>query len=403
MQRVLIIGCGKLARAVVPLISKSSVYFREICLAGRSKEKCDVYKNKYSNDKQKIMTAFVDIRNKDKTRLMANIYHPDLVINLAPSSLNLMVMELCLEIGANYIDASLYTPKGESICNIDEEYTYDQQFQEKGLTAVIGCGFNPGIINAFAQYAAIKLLDTIDSVDVIDMNAGENSNPYLMNTSMMTSLHQISTDARMWSNGEIVSVPPTSVKANFDFPDIGKKELCMVDHEVIDALSGELPEANSIRFFSAFKPPFLSMVQVLEAVGMTSTKPIDIEGQQIAPIDFLYEVMPQQEDLAATATGKNGVGVLVKGSKNGEEKSYVIYSTVDHKKCYETYGASSTDFMAAAPLVAGAGMIALGLWKRPGVHMISEFDPLPFFNEVQKFGLDYKVVEATSDMEMISE
>jgi len=403
MQRVLIIGCGKVARAAIPLLSKNSVYFREICLSGRSKEKCDVYKPKYSNDKQKIMTAFVDVRNKEKTRLMANIYHPDLVINLAPSYLNTTVMELCLDIGANYIDASLYTPKGETICDIDEEYSFDQRFQEKGLTAVIGCGFNPGVINAFAQYSAIKLLDNIDSVDVIDMNAGENANPYLMNTSMMTSLHQISSDCRMWSSGELVSVPPTSVKAAFDFPEIGKKNLYMVDHEVIDALSGELPEAQSIRFFSAFKEPFLSMVKVLDDLGMTSTKPVDIDGQQIAPLDFLYEVMPQQEDLAATATGKNGIGVLVRGSKDGQEKKYLIYSMVDHKECFEKYGASSTDFMAAAPLVAGAGLIALGIWKRPGVHMISEFDPLPFFKEIQKQGMDYKVIEATSDLEILTE
>lgn len=400
MQRVLIIGCGKLARAVIPLISKNSVYFREVCLSGRSKEKCDSYKAKYSSDKQKIVTAYVDIRNKDKTLLMAKIYHPDLVINLAPSHLNLLVMDLCLEMGANYIDASLYIPSGSTHTNIEEEYAYDAKFREKGLTAVIGCGFNPGVVNAFAQYAAYKLLDDITEVDVMDMNAGTNSHPYLMNTPMKTSLRQISAEGRMCANGQIVTAPPMSVKAKFNFPDIGKRNLYMVDHEVIDALSGELPEAKTIRYFSGFRRPFLAMARILSEVGMTSTKPVDIDGQQIAPLDFLYEVMPQQEDLAATAKGKTGIGMLLSGNRDGEPKRYLIYSMVDHQECFEKYGCSATDFMAAAPLVAGAGLMMRGLWKKDGVHMISEFDPMPFFAEVQKQGLDYKVLDDAPELDV---
>ncbi len=402
MQRVLIIGCGKLARAVIPLISKNSVYFREVCLSGRSKEKCDAYKSKYTSDKQKIVTAYVDIRNKDKTLLMAKIYHPDLVINLAPSHLNLLVMDLCLEMGANYIDASLYIPSGSSIPNIEEEYAYDNRFREKGLTAVIGCGFNPGVVNAFAQYTAIKLLDEINTVDVLDMNAGTNSHPYLMNTPMKTSLRQISSESRMCMDGKIVSVPPMSVQAKFNFPDIGKRNLYMVDHEVIDALSGELPEAKTIRYFTGIRRPFLAMARILREVGMTSTKPVDIDGQQIAPLDFLYEVMPQQEDLAATAKGKTGIGMLLTGTRDGEEKSYLVYSMVDHQECFEQYGCSATDFMAAAPLVAGAGLMMRGLWKKDGVHMISEFDPMPFFAEVQKQGLDYKVLDDAPELDVKS-
>lgn len=402
MQRVLIIGCGKLARAVIPLISLNSAFFREICICGRSKEKCDVYKNKYSNDKQKIVTAYADVRNKEKTLLMAKIYHPDLVINIAPSYLNLMVMDLCLEMGANYIDASLYMPKGSAHCHIDEEYAYDEKFREKGLTAVIGCGFNPGVVNAFAQYAAYKLLDDIQTVDILDMNAGTNAHPYLMNTPMMTSLRQISSESRMWSNGSIVSVPPMSVMGKFNFPEIGKRNLYMVDHEVIDAISGELPEATTIRYFSAFKRPFLSMVKILREVGMTSTKPVDIDGQQIAPLDFLYEVMPQQEDLAATARGKTGVGMLLRGSKEGAGKQYLIYTIVDHQECFEKFGSSATDFMAAAPLVAGAGLMMMGLWRKEGVHMISEFDPLPFLKELQKQGFEYRVTESATNLEVVS-
>ena len=292
MQRVLVIGCGKLARAVIPMLSQNYVYFREVCLSGRSKEKCDTYKKKYSSDKQKIVTAYVDIRNMEKTLLMAKIYRPDLVINLAPSSLNLQVMDLCLQIGANYIDASLYMPKGSTTCDIDAEYAYDQKFREKELTAIIGCGFNPGVIDAFAQYAYVKQMDDVRTVDILDMNAGTNAHPYLMNTPMMTSLRQISSEARMWSNGQIVKTPPMSTQAKYSFPEIGKRNLYMVDHEVIDALSGEIPDATSIRYFSAFKRPFLSMVRILREVGMTSTTPVDIDGQQIAPLDFLSEVMP---------------------------------------------------------------------------------------------------------------
>jgi len=402
MQRVLVIGCGKLARAVIPLIAQNNTCFREVCLSGRSKEKCDAYKSKYSNDKQKIVTAYADIRNKEKTLLMAKIYHPDLVINLAPSSLNLQVMDLCLEMGANYIDASLYIPKGSSVCDIDAEYAYDKRFRDKGLTAIIGCGFNPGVINAFAQYAAFKLVDDIQSVDILDMNAGTNAHPYLMNTPMMTSLRQISSESRMWSNGHITSVPPMSVQAKYSFPEIGKRNLYMVDHEVIDALSGEIPDATTIRYFSAFKRPFLSMVKILREVGMTSVTPVDIDGQRIAPLDFLSEVMPQQEDVVATARGKTGVGMLVHGTKEGAAKQYLIYTLVDHQECFEKFGASVTDFMAAAALVSGAILMVIGLWKNEGVHMVSEFDPLPFLKELTNQGFTYKLQENAPELDVTS-
>ncbi|MBQ0012945.1 MAG: saccharopine dehydrogenase NADP-binding domain-containing protein [Clostridiales bacterium] len=400
MNRVLVIGCGKMARAVIPLLARNPEFFREICVSGRSKEKCDTYKKKYSSDKQKIVTAFVDINNKEKTRLMAKIYNPDLVINLAPSYLNLKVMDLCLEIEANYLDASLYIPKGSTQCDINAEYAYDQKFREKGLTAIIGCGFNPGVMNAFGQYAAGKLLDEISKVDIIDMNAGTNAHPYLMNTPMNTSLRQISSEGRMFTDGKIISVPPLSVQAKYSFPEIGKRNLFMVDHEVIDALSTELPGLPTIRYFSGFKRTFMSMVKVLRDVGMTSTTPVDIDGQQIAPLDFLYEVMPQQDDLAATAKGKTGIGMLVTGAVEGEKKQELIYALVDHQQCYEEFGASATDFMSAAALVSGANMIVTGQWKQDGVHMISEFDPQPFLKELKRQGLDYKVLEEAPDLEV---
>lgn len=403
MNRVLVIGCGKMARAVIPMMARNPEFFREICVSGRSKEKADTYKKRYSSDKQKIVTAFVDINNKEKTLLMAKIYNPDLVINLAPSSLNLKVMDLCLEIEANYIDASLFIPKGSTQCDINAEYAYDQKFRDKGLVAIIGCGFNPGVINALCQYAAAKRIEEIDSVDIVDMNAGTNAHPYLMNTPMNASLRQISSEGRMFKDGKIVSLPPLSVEAKYSFPEIGKRNLYMVDHEVVDALSTELPGTPTIRYFSGFKRTFMSMVKVLRDVGMTSTTPVDIDGQQIAPLDFLYEVMPQQDDLAATAKGKTGVGILVSGSNEGEEKRELLYALIDHQQCFEEFGASATDFMSAAALVSGASMIVTGRWKQEGgVHMVSEFDPQPFLKELKRQGLEYKILEDAPELEVSS-
>ena len=218
----------------------------------------------------------------------------------------------------------------------------------------------------------------------------------------MTSLRQISSESRMWSNGNIVKVPPMSTQAKYSFPEIGKRNLYMVDHEVIDALSGEVPDATMIRYFSAFKRPFLSMVKILREVGMTSTTPVDIDGQQIAPLDFLSEVMPQQEDLVATARGKTGVGMLIHGSKEGVGKQCLVYTLIDHQECFEKYGASATDFMGAAALVSGAVMLSLGPWMSPGVHMVSEFDPLPFLKEIQNQGLFYKLLENAPELDVVS-
>lgn len=403
MKKALIIGCGKVARVAVPIIGNNPKFFREICLSSRTKAKCDEYKAKYSSDSLKVITAYVDVRNTEKTTLMVRIFKPDVVINLAPSHLNLNIMELCLQTRANYVDASMYYPRGSAICGLAEQKALNERFVNMGLTAITGCGFNPGVTGVFTQYAKTKLFDSISSLDVIDVNAGTNAHPYLMNSPIITNIRQITSEGRYWEKGAFVKTAPISVKAKYVFPEVGRRSLYLLDHEVLDSFAQEMPDIETIRFFSSFKRPFLYMVKTLETAGMTSTELIDIDGQQISPLAFLTEVMPQQEDLAATAKGRTGIGCVFRGMKNGKEKTCMLYSTADHSECYEKYGASANDYMAAVPVVVGAIMILSENWNKRGVHTVADFDPEPFLEELKNQGLEYKLVEKANIVDAISD
>lgn len=394
MSKVLIIGSGKVANVTVRQCCAHPDIFTEICLAGRTKTKCDALKKEVVESGIKVITAAFDATNAEKTLLTVKIFRPDLIINLAPPHLNLKIMELCLHARASYLDTSYYYPKGSAKCGLSEQLKLGDKFEKAGLTAIIGCGFNPGVTGLFVEYARQKLMDRIRTVDVIDANAGNNGHPYLMNSQIGKNVRELSCPARFMENGKWVTEEPLSRSISLTFPEVGKIRAFMMDHEVMEHLPAIAADSERLRYFSSYKKPFLDLVQTLGSVGMTSSEPITVSGLSISPLAFLEEVLPRPEDLAANTTGKTGVGCLISGEEDGKSVAHMIYSAADHAKCYEQMKSSANDFMAGIPAAIGATMILDGTFRAPGAFTVEAFDPVEFLRRTEEAGLSMKTVKA---------
>ncbi|MBN1891765.1 MAG: saccharopine dehydrogenase NADP-binding domain-containing protein [Clostridiales bacterium] len=393
MGKVLILGSGKVANVTARKCCENPEVFSEICLTGRNKWKCDALKKELSFSNTKIITAAVDVLNRDKTLLTVKIFKPDLIINLLPLHLNLKVMDICLQARANYIDASYYYPKGSAVCGLSEQLDFHEHFEKAGLTGIVGCGFNPGVTGLFTEYAKQMLFDRIQAVDVIDANAGKNGHPYLMNSQIGKNIREISSPARYFEEGRWKFTEPLEKNFGYSFPGVGQGRVYLMDHEVIERLSTTLENTERLRYFCSFKKPFLSLVRNLQNAGMTSTEPISIDGCRISPLAFLEEVMPSPEDLAATTKGKTGIGCVFVGEKDDKNRTTMIYSSADHADCYERMRASANDYMAGTPVMVGASMILDGTLGARGVRTAEAFEPAEFLARMKEAGLSWNVIK----------
>ncbi|NLO63218.1 MAG: saccharopine dehydrogenase family protein [Clostridiaceae bacterium] len=389
MGKVLIVGSGKVANVTARKCCEQPEIFGEMCLTARTKNRCDDLKRELSDSRTKVISAAVDVTNPDKTLLTVKIFKPDLVINLAPPHLNLKVMDICLQARANYIDASYYYPKGSTACGLKEQLSYSGRFEKAGLTAVVGCGFNPGVIGIFIEYARQKLFDRILSVDIIDANAGKNGYPYRMNSPIGKNIRELSSPARYYEAGEWKSAEPLEREYAYSFPEVGRSEMYLLDHESLEHLVA-VTQAERLRCFGSFKKPFLTMIRNLQCAGMTSAEPICIGGVKISPLAFLEEVFPSPQDLASETTGKTGIGCIISGEKDGKARNCMLYSVADHEKTYTDLMSSANDFMVGVPVTVAAEMILSGTVSAKGVHTAEIFDPESFLTRMSDAGLSWK-------------
>lgn len=393
MKKVLIIGCTDITRLIVPILCSDKQYVSELCIASKNKTDCDEYKKKLSDSPVRIVTAGVDVTNEEKTLLMVKIFGPSLIVNLAPPHLNKIIMELALKIGSSYIDAAYYTNTAANTCLAEDQYALNERFKMKGLSAIIGCAFNPGIISVFVRDARRNIFDFVDKVDIIDVNAGTNDNPNLMNSPLLSDIAQLSNGARYISEGKVVNTPALRYKTGRVFPGVGKRTLYLLDDCVIDCFQKDFPVIGEVRYFSSFKKQFLSLIRALDSVGMLSREPVEIEGAKISPIDFLARVLPQKDQLASTSKGNTGIGCIISGRKDGQQKDVMYYCTADHAHCFDKYGISANSYFAAVAVLTGVQLFCTEEWNIRGVITPAVFDPEAILDKMRENGLEYKVLQ----------
>ncbi|WP_294373928.1 saccharopine dehydrogenase family protein [uncultured Clostridium sp.] len=389
MGRALIIGAGGVASVAIHKCCQNSEVFEEICIASRTLSKCDALKEKLQGGKTKIQTAKVDADNVDELIALINDFKPDVVINLALPYQDLTIMDACLATKVHYVDTANYEPLDTAKFEYKWQWAYKEKFEKAGITALLGSGFDPGVTGVFSAYAQKHYFDEIHYIDIVDANAGDHGYPFATNFNPEINIREITAKGSYWEEGKWVETEPLELKEVYDLPQIGPKDIYLLHHEELESLGINIKGIKRIRFWMTFSEKYLTHLRVLENVGMTSIEPIDFEGQKIVPLQFLKAVLPDPASLGPRTKGKTNIGCIFQGIKDGKPRTYYVYNVCDHQECYKEVGSQAISYTTGVPAMIGASMILKGLWNKPGVHNIEEFDPDPFMEALNKWGLPW--------------
>jgi saccharopine dehydrogenase (NAD+, L-lysine-forming) len=401
MSRVLIIGAGGVGRVVTHKCAQLSETFSDIWLASRTLSKCDQIASEIGGGK--IKTAQVDADNVRELVALIRRIEPKMVINVALPYQDLTIMDACLETGIDYLDTANYEPPEEAKFEYKWQWAYQERFKEAGLMALLGSGFDPGVTNVFTSYALKHHFDRIDTVDILDCNAGDHGYAFATNFNPEINIREVTANGRYWENGNWVVTQPMEISRVFDFPEIGPRKMYLLYHEEMESLSKHMPEVKRWRFWMTFGDSYLKHLEVIHNLGLDSIEPVVFQGQQIVPLQFLKAQLPDPASLGPRTTGKTNIGVIVKGEKDGKPVSRYIYNICDHQACYKETFAQAVSYTTGVPAMIGAKMMLENKWKAPGVWNMEQFDPDPFMEDLKRYGLPWHDVECNIDIDSLPE
>jgi saccharopine dehydrogenase (NAD+, L-lysine forming) len=390
-KKVLIIGAGGVGNVVVKKCAMNPDVFSEVVLASRTKRKCDAISEECAKIglPTKVQTAQVDADNVPELVALINEVKPFMVINVALPYQDLTIMDACLETNVHYMDTANYEPKDVAKFEYSWQWAYQERFKEKGLMALLGCGFDPGVTQVFTAYAQKHHFDEMHYLDIIDCNAGDHGKAFATNFNPEINIREITQNGRYWENGEWVEIPPMSIHRPIDYPGIGPKESYVLYHEELESLVKNFPTLKRARFWMTFGQQYITHLQVLENVGMTSIQPIKFQGMDIVPLEFLKAVLPEPGTLGENYTGETSIGCQIKGIKDGKDKTYYIWNNCKHQDCWREVQAQGVSYTTGVPAMIGAMMMITGEWMQPGVWNCEEMNPDPFMAMLNKHGLPW--------------
>ena len=393
MGKCLIIGCGGVAGVAIHKCCQNDEVFEGIMIASRTKSKCDKIKAEIEaagKSKTVIETAQVNADNVDELIALINSYKPDVVLNLALPYQDLTIMDACLATKTNYVDTANYEPPNTAKFEYKWQWAYREKFKEAGITALLGSGFDPGVTGVFCAYAMKHYFDEINYIDILDCNGGDHGYPFATNFNPEINIREVSANGSYWENGGWVETKPMEIKRVYNFEGVGEKDMYLLHHEELESLALNIKGIRRIRFFMTFGQSYLTHLKCLENVGMTSIEPIEFEGKQIVPLQFLKAVLPDPASLGPRTKGKTNIGCIMQGKKDCKDVKYYVYNICDHQECYKEVGSQAVSYTTGVPAMIGAMLLMNKTWSGAGVFNIEEFDPDPFMDALNKWGLPWK-------------
>jgi len=394
MNNVLVVGAGGVGSVGVHKMAMNSDLFQKITLASRRKFKCDEIA---ASVKQRtgiaIDTAELDAMDVAATVALIRKTGAQLLINLALPYQDLALMDACLEAGIHYLDTANYEPPDKAEFEYSWQWAYQDKFKAAGLTAILGSGFDPGVTSIYATWLRKHKLDSIQYIDILDCNGGDNGKPFATNFNPEINIREVTQDARHWENKQWVTSPAMTHKVAFDFPEVGVKNMYLMYHEELESLTTHFPEIQRARFWMTFGDAYINHVTVLQNIGMTSIEPVTHNGMEIIPLQFLKSVLPDPGELGELTKGKTCIGDIATGMKDGVEKTYYIYNICDHEACYEEVGSQAVAYTTGVPAMIGAAQVLKGNWREPGVWNTEQLDPDDFMGMLNQHGLPWQVDE----------
>ena len=398
MAKVVIIGCGGVGTVVAHKCAQNHDVFSKIIIASRTQSKCDAVARVIN--KPWVSTDRVDADNVDDVVALFERHKPDLVINVALPYQDLTIMDACLRAGVNYLDTANYEPKDEAHFEYSWQWAYRERFEKAGLTAILGCGFDPGVSGVFTAYAAKHWFSAMETLDIVDCNAGNHGKAFATNFNPEINIREITQNGRYYQDGKWITTGPLEIHQDLTYPNIGPRDSYLMYHEELESLVQNFPTIRRARFWMTFGQEYLTHLRVIQDIGMARIDPIEYQGQQIVPLQFLKAVLPNPQDLGANYHGETSIGCRISGKgKNGEDLTYYIYNNCSHEEAYKETGMQAVSYTTGVPAMIGAMMFLTGKWNKPGVHNVEEFDPDPFMAQLPLQGLPWHEV-INADLEL---
>jgi len=403
MGKVLIIGAGGVASVAAHKVAQNSDVFTDITIASRTESKCKVLAKSIEDKglvpQGSIKTAQVDADNVDELVKLFNEVKPDIVMNLALPYQDLTIMEACLQSGVNYLDTANYEPKDEAHFEYSWQWAFKERFEQAGLTAILGCGFDPGVTSIYTAYAAKHHFDEIHYLDIVDCNAGDHHKAFATNFNPEINIREITQKGLYWEDGKWIETEPLEFHQPLNYPEIGPKESYLLHHEELESLVKNYPTIKRARFWMTFGAPYLKHLEVIQNIGMSRIDEVEYTAEaadgsgpvkvKIVPLQFLKAVLPNPQELGENYEGQTSIGCRIRGVKDGKEHTYYVYNNCSHRAAYEETGMQGVSYTTGVPAMIGAMMFMKGIWKRPGVWNVEEFDPDPFMEQLNKQGLPW--------------
>jgi saccharopine dehydrogenase-like NADP-dependent oxidoreductase len=401
-NNVLIIGAGGVAHVAAHKCAQNNDILGDICIASRTVKKCDEIiesikrKNNIKDKSKKIYSRQVNALDIPALVKLIKETESSIVINLGTAFINMSVLEACLEAGVTYMDTAIHE-EPDKVCEdppwyANYEWKRKDRCTQRGINAILGIGFDPGVVNAYCALAVKKYFDKIDTIDIMDVNAGDHGEFFATNFDPEINLREFR-KVWTWIDRKWVCLPVHSVKQEYDFPVIGKRTVYLNGHDELHSLSKNI-DANSIRFWMGFSDHYINCFNVLKNIGLLSEKPVRTsDGIEVVPLKVLKACLPDPKSLAPKYKGKTCIGCLIKGEKDGKYREIFIYNICDHQECYKEVESQAISYTAGVPPVAAAILVAKGIWNPKTMVNVEELDPEPLIELLDKMGLKTEIKE----------
>lgn len=401
MSKIMIIGAGGVGRVVTYKCAQHPEVFSSILLASRTVSKCKVIADKAMADTghNAITTAHVDAENVPELVALIRSFQPQLVIHVALPYQDLTIMEACLETGVNYLDTANYEPKDVAQFEYSWQWALHERFREKGLLALLGCGFDPGVTGVFTAYAAKHHFDEIHYLDIVDCNGGDHGKTFATNFNPEINIREITQNGKYFENGNWIETAPFEISKVLTYPRIGPRKSYLLYHEELESLTKNFPTIKRGRFWMTFGEEYLTHLRVIQNIGMAGIEPVTFKGGEIIPLEFLKAVLPDPGSLGENYEGETSIGCRIRGIKDGKEATYYVWNNCSHKAAYLETKAQGVSYTTGVPAMIGAMLMLNGTWKKEGVFNVEEFDPDPFMNLLNEYGLPWQE-EKNEDLEV---
>ena len=389
MKTILLIGAGAAAKVFAKKWDLLNEFRNtRLHISSRTIKKCEIIKKELKN---KIIISKIDANKTEEVVKEIKKINATLVVNLALPYQNLSIMEACLNTQVHYLDTANYEPPNEAKYSYKWQWEYNEKFKDKGIFALLGCGFDPGVTGVYTAYASKHYFDVIEELEILDCNAGDHGHPFATNFNPEINIREITQKGKYFENNKWVETEPLSIMKEFKFPEIGIKEAYLMYHEELESITKHFPTIKKASFWMTFSKSYLQHLEVLENIGITAINPIKHKGEDIIPIEFLKTLLPDPASLAKNYTGKICIGCKIKGYKNEKETELLIYNVSDHKKCYDEVQSQAISYTTGIPALLGTHLILEEKWINKGVYNIEQLDPDIFMNKIGKFGLPWKI------------